>query len=144
MAIMVGLTHETIDVGALLAASERDGAVATFLGVVRGASAGGDPVSALEYEAYEEMALPEMEAIAAEAAGRWEVSAVRVIHRLGRLAVGEVSVAIVVSAPHRGPAFAACRFVIDSLKQRVPIWKKELTAGGGLWIEDHAPRARRA
>jgi len=140
---MVGLTREPIDVAALLTARPQDGAVATFLGVVRATSADGRGVTHLEYEAYEEMAVPEMEAIVGEAAARWDVGDVRLVHRLGRLRVGEASVAIVVTAPHRGPACEACRFVIDSLKERVPIWKKELSADGAAWVEGHAPSERR-
>jgi molybdopterin synthase catalytic subunit len=138
---MVRLTREIIDVAALETAAERDGAVVTFLGIVRGTAANGEPVEFLEYEAFDAMALPEMEAIAREAAERWAVSDVRLVHRLGRLAVGELSVVIAVSAPHRAPAFEACRFVIDSIKERVPIWKKEVTLEGAAWIGGHSPGA---
>ena len=78
-----------------------------------------------------------------EATARWDVGDVRLVHRLGRMRVGEASVAIVVTAPHRGPACEACRFVIDSIKERVPIWKKEIAADGAAWVEGHAPSERR-
>jgi molybdopterin synthase catalytic subunit len=131
---MVGLTREPIDAGALTAATASDGAVCLFLGVVRNEN-GGRPVRHLEYEAYEEMALPLMEQIAAETRRRWPVTDVRIVHRLGRLEIGEASVAIAVTAPHRGAAFEACRYAIDTLKATVPIWKKEFYADGSVWLE---------
>ena len=132
------LTWEPIDLAALTATSPADSALALFVGVVRNAN-GGRSVVRLEYEAYEEMALAEMEAIAAEASRRWPVSDVRIVHRLGRMEIGEASVAVAVDAPHRGEAFEACRFTIDTLKQTVPIWKKEFYADGAMWLE--GPRA---
>ena len=81
-----------------------------------------------------------IEEIAAEARGRFGVSDVRIVHRLGRLEVGEVSVAVAVASPHRAEAFAACRYAIDTLKARVPIWKKEFYADGAVWREEQAPR----
>jgi molybdopterin synthase catalytic subunit len=131
---MVRLTHEPIDVGALTPAPAEDGAVCLFLGVVRNEN-GGRPVRHLEYEAYEEMARPLMEQIAAEARRRWPVTEVRIVHRLGRLEIGEPSVAVAVTAPHRGAAFEACRYAIDTLKATVPIWKKEFYADGAVWLE---------
>ena len=131
---MVGLTREPIDAAALSAPSDADGAVCVFLGVVRNEN-GGRPVRHLEYEAYEEMALPLMEQIAAETRRRWAVTDVRIVHRLGRLEIGEASVAVAVTAPHRGPAFEACRHAIDTLKATVPIWKKEFYADGAVWLE---------
>jgi molybdopterin synthase catalytic subunit len=131
---MVRLTRAPIDLAALLTASPADGAVCLFVGVVRHENAG-RPVSHLEYEAYEDMALPLMEQIAAEAARRWPVSEVRMVHRLGRLEIGEPSVAVAVVSPHRAEAFAACRFAIDSLKASVPIWKKEFYEDGAIWLE---------
>jgi molybdopterin synthase catalytic subunit len=129
---MVGLTHEPIDAAALSAPSAADGAVCVFLGVVRNEN-GGRLVRYLEYEAYEEMALPLMERLAAETRARWAVTDVHIVHRLGRLEIGEASVAVVVTAPHRGAAFEACRHAIDTLKATVPIWKKEFWAGGSEW-----------
>jgi len=131
---MVRLTHEPIDVAALTPAAAEDGAVCLFLGVVRNEN-GGRPVRHLEYEAYEEMARPLMEEIAAEARRRWPVTDVRIVHRLGRLEIGEPSVAISVTAPHRAAAFEACRFAIDTLKATVPIWKKEFYEDGAVWLE---------
>ena len=114
--------------------SRRDGALCLFVGVVRNEN-GGRPVRYLEYEAYEEMALPVMEEIEAEVRARWPVTGVRLVHRLGRIEIGEASVAVAVSSPHRGEAFAACRYAIDTLKAKVPIWKKEFYAGGEAWLE---------
>ena len=90
----------------------------------------------LEYEAFEEMALPLMEEIAAEARRRFAITEVSLVHRLGALAIGDASVAVAVFAPHRDAAFAACRFAIDTLKATVPIWKKEYYADGAVWLED--------
>ncbi len=128
------LVHEPIDVACFCAATPEDGALCLFLGVVRNQNAG-RPVLRLEYEAYEEMALPLMEEIAAEAGRLHPVTRIQIVHRLGRLELGEPSVAIAVSSPHRSEAFAACRFAIDALKARVPIWKKEHYADGSAWLE---------
>jgi molybdopterin synthase catalytic subunit len=130
----VRLTREPIDLGALLGASPEDGAVAVFVGVVRGTNRGLD-VRSLEYEAYEEMAVAEVEAIVLEAKERFAVTEVQVVHRLGLLAVGDASVAVAVRAPHRAPAFDACRFTIDAVKLRVPIWKKETYESGSSWVD---------
>ena len=134
MSTLVRLVREPIDVSSLMARAAGDGAVALFIGVVRNGNRGRE-VLRLEYEAYEEMALPLMEEISAEAARRFPVTDVRIVHRLGRLEIGEASVAVAVSSPHRAQAFAACRFAIDSLKAQVPIWKKELYADGSEWLD---------
>jgi molybdopterin synthase catalytic subunit len=131
---MVRLTREPIDLVALQAASDADGAVCLFVGVVRRDN-GGRRVRHLEYEAYEEMALPLLEEIAAEARRRWGVTDVAIVHRLGRLEIGEASVAIAVASPHRAQAFDACRYAIETLKATVPIWKKEFYADGAVWLE---------
>jgi molybdopterin synthase catalytic subunit len=131
---MVRLTRGPIDLAALLAAGPADGAVCLFVGVVRNEN-GGRRVHHLEYEAYEDMALPLMEQIAADAAHRWPVSEVHMVHRLGRLEIGEPSVAVAAVSPHRAEAFAACRFAIDTLKASVPIWKKEFYEDGAVWLE---------
>ena len=111
-----------------------DGAVVTFLGVVRESSVGRQ-VRELQYEAYDEMAESEMRKIGEEACNRWPVGRVLMIHRTGHLAIGDVSVLIAVSAPHRGEAFDACEFCIDTLKQTVPIWKKEhFSDGESVWV----------
>ena len=114
-------------------ADPRAGAVVMFLGVVRD-NARGRRVDALIYEAYESLARKEMEKIAAAIAERWPVTRVAMIHRTGQLVVGEASVAIGVSAPHRSAAFEAARFAIDTLKLAVPIWKKEIWEGGEAWV----------
>jgi molybdopterin synthase catalytic subunit len=126
--------REPIDTAALSGTSPADGALCLFLGVVRNEN-GGRPVLHLEYEAYDEMALEMLEDIAGQAAARWPVSTVRVVHRLGRLEIGEASVAVAIASPHRGEAFEACRYVIDTLKATVPIWKKEFYADGSEWLE---------
>ena len=131
---MIRLTREPLDLPALLGAEARDGAVCLFVGVVRDHN-DGRRVRHLEYEAYEEMALPLLAEIEAEVRQRWPVSDVRLEHRLGRLEIGEASVAVAVCSPHRAEAFAACRHAIDTLKQRVPIWKKEFYADGSAWID---------
>jgi molybdopterin synthase catalytic subunit/molybdopterin converting factor small subunit len=112
---------------------EQAGAIATFLGTVRARSRGRD-VIALEYEAYEEMAEEVMAAIADDLQVRYKLCKVAMAHRLGRVEVGETSVAIAVSAPHRQDALAACADAIEALKARVPLWKKELYADGEEWI----------
>jgi molybdopterin synthase catalytic subunit len=134
MASLARLVRESIDVASLAAATPADGAVCLFVGVVRNESHG-RAVLRLEYEAYEEMALPLMEEIAAETQRLHPVTGVRLVHRLGRLEIGEASVAVAVTSPHRAEAFAACRFAIDTLKARVPIWKKELYADGSAWLD---------
>jgi molybdopterin synthase catalytic subunit len=139
---MVRLTRDPIDHAALTEAVRRPhcGAVVTFLGTVRDLT--GDEVTvALEYEAYAPMAEHKMAEIAEDLRAHWPVGEVAMVHRLGRLAVGEVSVAVAVSAPHRAEAFAACRHAIDRLKELVPIWKKDLDPHGqGEWIHPAAPQ----
>jgi molybdopterin synthase catalytic subunit len=132
------LVHGPIDLAALSATTPADGALCLFVGVVRDENAG-RRVLRLEYEAYEEMALPLLEEIAAETLRLYPVTRVRLVHRLGRLAIGEASVAVAVSSPHRNEAFAACRFAIDALKARVPIWKKEFYADGSAWLGGPEP-----
>lgn len=111
-----------------------DGAVVVFLGVVRDAT-DARPVDALEYEAYDRMATDEMRKIALEAGSRWDVGRILMVHRTGLLTVGEPSVLVGVSAPHRAEAFDACEYCIDVLKERVPIWKKELFSDGeSHWV----------
>ena len=133
---MVRLTEDPIDVAALSAGvrGDGDGAVALFLGTVRNVHQG-RAVLFLEYEAYPGMAERELERIEREARERFAISEVAAVHRVGRLEIGEVSVAVAVAAPHRAAAIDACRFVIDGLKATVPIWKKEHSEGGAVWIE---------
>jgi molybdopterin synthase catalytic subunit len=130
----VALVREPIDLASLHSVADRDGALCVFVGTVRDLNRG-RAVLALEYEAYEEMALALMREIVAETKSRFPVTAVRLVHRLGRLVVGDPSVAVSVSSPHRAEAFAACRFAIDTLKARVPIWKKEFYADGSEWLD---------
>lgn len=111
------------------------GAVLTFVGVTRNHFEG-RTVLELEYEAYPELALPVMQAIADEAAERWPGARVAMVHRTGSVPVGEASVVISVSTPHRGDCYAASRFAIDALKARVPVWKKERYADGAVWKEN--------
>jgi molybdopterin synthase catalytic subunit len=112
---------------------DRAGAIATFTGTTRVQSRGRDVVH-LDYEAYEGMAERVMEEIAAELRARYELCEIAIHHRTGRVAIGETSVVIAVSAPHRGDALAACKDAIDRLKEQVPLWKKEVYAGGEEWI----------
>ncbi|HEY8503009.1 MAG TPA: molybdenum cofactor biosynthesis protein MoaE [Gemmataceae bacterium] len=130
------LTHDPIDHGALTEMVRRPGcgAVVTFLGTVRDLT--GDQVTvALDYEAYPPMAEKKMAEIEAELRERWPVGAVAMVHRLGRLGVGEVSVAVAVSCPHRAQAFDACRYAIDRLKEIVPIWKRDNRPDGQTeWV----------
>ena len=114
----------------------RAGAIATFLGTTRVESRG-RTVHYLDYEAYGPMALRRLEAIAADAQSRFAVTRVAVHHRTGEVPVGEASVAIAVSAPHRAAAFDACRFVIDEIKRSVPIWKRERFSDGEEWVEGY-------
>lgn len=137
---MVRLQAEPIDPGAVLGSvgSASDGALALFVGTVRDRHHG-RAVRFLEYHAYDGMAEQEMDAIVAEVARRFEVGRVAIVHRRGRLEIGDVSVAIAVAAPHRSAAMEACRFAIDTLKSTVPIWKKEhFEDGGVVWVEGGA------
>jgi molybdopterin synthase catalytic subunit len=111
-----------------------DGAVCIFDGIVRDNTRGRKTLY-LDYESYREMALEQMRGLAAEAVLRFGVRDVAVVHRLGRLMVGETSVLIAVAAAHRGAAFEACRWLIDTLKKTVPIWKKEQFADGAVWAD---------
>ena len=139
---MIGLRAQALDVDALVAAVKTDahGAVVTFLGTTRETSPGDPrPVAALEYEAYETMAVAEMEAIARETEERFGPLGVAIVHRTGRVALGEPSVAVVVAAPHRGKAFDACRYAIDALKSRVAVWKREVYRDGdAAWVANTA------
>ena len=111
-----------------------DGAVCVFDGVVRDNTRGRKTLH-LDYEAYREMALQQMHGLASEALTKYEVRDVAIVHRLGRLVVGETSVLIVALSAHRGAAFDACRWLIDMLKKRVPIWKRETFADGVVWAD---------
>lgn len=133
---MVRLQREPIRIEELLAAvrGDGDGAVALFVGTVRDHNRG-RRVLYLDYDAYPGMAEAEMAKIEREAIARFGVSAVGIVHRTGRLEIGEASVAVAIASAHRGAAVDACRFAIDTLKVTVPIWKKETFEGGEVWIE---------
>ncbi len=132
----VALTHAPIDTTGLAAALRRgeDGAVVTFDGIVRNQTRGRRTLY-LMYEAYPEMALARMKQLAAEALAAYPVRDVALVHRLGRLEIGETSVFIAVASAHRAAAFDACRWLIDTLKQTVPIWKKEFFEDGAVWAQ---------
>jgi MoaE-MoaD fusion protein len=134
------LVRDPIDAEALIrhVRAASDGAVVTFDGCVRNQSHGRTTLY-LDYEAYESMALAKIGEIAAEVHAKFAINRVAIAHRLGRLEIGETSVFIAVSAPHRAPAFEACRFAIDTLKRTVPIWKKEYFADGAVWAEGEMP-----
>jgi molybdopterin synthase catalytic subunit len=135
-AVEVRLQQAPLDLAPLLAFVQgpKEGAVAVFLGTVRDHHAG-RAVRHLEYEAYPGMAESEMRRIAEEARERFSVSRVAVAHRTGRLEIGETSVAVAVASAHRREALQACRFVIDTLKRKAPIWKREVYEDGARWIE---------
>ena len=133
---MVALTHQPIDFASLVvqAQTPEAGAVASFLGVTREFT-GGRQTTELHYEAYDQMAKRELERLEQSAREQWPIVECLVVHRLGRVPLAEASVAIVVSSPHRDAAFSACRWLIDTMKQSVPIWKRELYADGGAeWV----------
>ena len=115
-----------------------DGAVVVFDGIVRNHSQGRETLY-LEYEGYEPMALKKMKEIEETARNRWSVNRIGIVHRLGRLEIGDASVVIVVTSAHRKEAFQACQYVIDTLKKTVPIWKKEFFADGEIWVEGEVP-----
>jgi len=133
---LISITHEPLDRNTLMAAVAHPGVggIAVFEGVVRD-HARGKQVRYLEYDVYPEMAIEQIRAIVAEAKRRWGVERVAVAHRIGRLEIGEASVVIVVATPHRAEAFDACRYIIDTLKTTVPIWKKEVAIDGEEWVE---------
>jgi molybdopterin synthase catalytic subunit len=138
---VIRLVRAPIDLAALHATAPADGALCLFVGVVRDHH-DGRSVSRLEYEAYEEMALAELQKLEQEVRRRWRLGDVRIVHRLGPLAIGEASVAVAVASAHRAEAFEACRYAIDTLKRTVPIWKKEFYADGSAWIEGPGECAR--
>jgi molybdopterin synthase catalytic subunit len=134
----VSVSADPIDPAALAAAvsTPRSGAVVTFLGTVRDHSPGREGVTHLEYEAYREQVEPKIAEIIAEARDKWPLDAVAAVHRVGSLDVGEISVGVAVSTAHRSDAFPAARYVIDELKSRAPIWKKEYWPGGAEWVRE--------
>ena len=130
------ITTETLDVGAIArrVVPETCGAIVTLDGFVRQYTKGRETLY-LEYEGYQPMALKEMEKLIVQAHQRFEIAHVGIVHRVGKLEIGETSVVICVAAPHRRAAFEACEWLIVELKRTVPIWKKEVYADGETWIE---------
>lgn len=133
---MIRLVETAIDPTSVIESvrTPKAGAVVTFDGRVRESSQGRN-VTHLIYESYGSMALQELKKLEAEARARWPLEAVAIVHRLGRLEIEETSVFIAVSSAHRADAFAACRYLIDSIKRTVPIWKKEHFEDGSVWVE---------
>ena len=134
------LVRDPIDPEALVrhVRAGRDGAVVTFDGCVRNESHGRSTLY-LDYEAYESMALAKIKEIAGQLHAKFAIDRVAIAHRLGRLEIGQTSVFIAISAPHRPAAFEACRYAIDTLKRTVPIWKKEYFADGAVWADGEMP-----
>ncbi len=134
----IKITDNPLDVDAIYrqALSDSAGAVDIFVGTVRNATKG-KKVDRLEYEAYESMAIKEIKKIAAKAFTTWPVQRIIIHHRVGILEVGDAAVVIAVSTPHRHDSFEACKFIIDSLKETVPIWKKEVFEDGEMWVSAH-------
>lgn len=137
----VRVQQEDFDVAAeiaqMRAGSTRIGAIAAFIGLVRDLNEG-DEVRTLTLEHYPGMTEKALEQIVADARQRWDISDVRVVHRVGALAPSDAIVLVLVASAHRGEAFAACQFVMDYLKTRAPFWKKEMTPGGERWVEARA------
>ncbi|HQJ79432.1 MAG TPA: molybdenum cofactor biosynthesis protein MoaE [Methanothrix sp.] len=129
---MIEITDEEISLEQMIqrARSSQAGAVVSFLGTVRD-----DGILGMEVEAFRDAALSELEAIRQEAMSRFSLTAAEVVHRTGRLEVGEAIVAIVCSAAHREEAFSGCRYILEELKSRAPLWKKEISVDGGRWVE---------
>jgi molybdopterin synthase catalytic subunit len=132
------VTREPLDPQRLASLVRRDesGALALFYGVVRNHSQG-RRVLYLEYDAYASMAVKKMQQVAEEIRARWDITDVAINHRIGRLEVGETSLLVAVSAPHRREAFEACHYAVDRIKEIVPVWKKEVWEGGESWVEGH-------
>ena len=132
------ISENPLDVGVVYrqASSGSAGAVDVFIGTVRDVTKG-KKVLRLEYEAYQSMAIKEMHKIASETLTKWPVRNIVIHHRVGTLEIGDPAVVIAVSTPHRHDSFDACRYVIDTLKQSVPIWKKEVFEDGEVWVSAH-------
>jgi molybdopterin synthase catalytic subunit len=136
------LLHSPIDLAEVVhhVRADQDGGIVTFDGFVRNEFHGRRTLY-LDYEAYEPMALAKMREIGAQIHQKFSIHRLAIVHRLGRLQIGETSVFIAVSAPHRAAAFDACRFAIDTLKRTVPIWKKEYFEDGAVWADGELPPA---
>ncbi len=137
---MFEITADALDPARLVAAVGRDesGAIALFYGVVRNENMGRN-VRYLEYDVYPEMAIKKMRQVAEEVHATYAITGIGVLHRVGRLEIGETSLLVAVSSAHRAAAFEACHFAVDRIKQIVPIWKKEVWDDGEEWIEGHRP-----
>jgi molybdopterin synthase catalytic subunit len=136
--INIHITPETLDVSKCVdwVMAPESGGIDVFIGTVRNATKGKEVIK-LEFEAYEKMARKEMEKIAKYVIDKWPVHKILIHHRTGTLAIGEIPVIIAVSAAHRAAAFDACRYAIDTLKETVPIWKKEIFEDGEVWVAAH-------
>jgi len=135
---MIAIIEEPINTQAVIEAVQADGAGAinVFIGTVRNQTQA-KPVTKLDFEAYDSMAVKKMQEIADQAAARWPIQKVAIVHRKGSLQIGEAAVVIAVSTPHRKASFEACEFIIDTLKEVVPIWKKEIFEDGAVWVAAH-------
>ena len=132
------IMYDPIDIGAVIAELQANdaGAVVTFSGTVRAETQDGKPLIALDYQAYEEMAVEQLDAVRVRAMKQFDILDAAIVHRLGRLDVGAASIAIVVASAHREPGFDACRWIIDAVKADVPIWKKDIWADGSqTWVD---------
>ncbi|MDT8358205.1 MAG: molybdenum cofactor biosynthesis protein MoaE [Methanomicrobiaceae archaeon] len=128
----IAVTGDEVDPGILIEAAKQrsTGAIVSFVGVVRD-----DGIESIEIEAYEEVAIGDLLEIRDEAALKYELNDISIVHRVGRLGVGENILVIVVSAGHRGEAFAGCEYILERIKERAPIWKREILPGGDRWVE---------
>jgi molybdopterin synthase catalytic subunit len=135
---MITITDKPINTPEVIASVQADGAGAinVFIGTVRNQTQA-KPVVQLDFEAYDSMSVKKMQEIANQAAERWPVQKVAIVHRKGSLAIGDAAVVIAVSTPHRKASFEACEYIIDTLKQVVPIWKKEIFEDGAVWVAAH-------
>lgn len=135
---MIEITNNPIDTSKIIAAAsvQQAGAINVFIGTVRNQTAG-KAVTKLEYEAYEPMAVSEIQKVVDSAKAKWSLTGCAVSHRTGTLLPGEVAVVVAVSTPHRKDSFEACQFIIDTLKKTVPIWKKEFFQDGDQWVSAH-------
>ena len=135
---MIEITGQPIDVQKIItaASNQEAGAINTFIGTVRN-NTSGKKVLRLEYEAYEPMAISEIQKLIDQASENWKLTGFAVSHRVGTLTPGDIAVVVAVATPHRKDAFAACQFIIDTLKQTVPIWKREFFEDGDEWVSAH-------
>ena len=136
---MIEISSDKIDIQRVIEAttSEKAGAIDVFIGTVRNNSLSKNVVK-LEYETYDAMAIKKMEELVLEAKTLWPVEKAAIVHRKGKLEIGDIAVVIAVSTPHRAESFAACQWIIDNLKKVVPIWKKEFYDDGAIWVAAHA------